>query len=42
MQHFLSTIDWSRDELENILKVAGELKEEPIRNGMKGKCCLTR
>ena len=37
MQHFLSTIDWSRDELENLLKVANELKIEPIRNGMKGR-----
>ena len=37
MQHFLSTIDWSREELEDILKVAAELKEEPIRNSLKGK-----
>jgi N-acetylornithine carbamoyltransferase len=37
MQHFLSTIDWSRDELEGLLKVATELKGEPIRNSMKGK-----
>lgn len=37
MPHFLSTIDWSREELDNLLKVAGELKQEPIRNGMKGR-----
>ena len=37
MQHFLSTIDWSREELDNLLKVAGELKEEPIRNSMNGR-----
>ena len=37
MHHFLSTIDWSREELEDILKVAAELKEEPIRNALKGK-----
>ena len=37
MQHFLSTIDWSREELENLLKVAAELKEDPIRNSMNGK-----
>ena len=37
MQHFLSTIDWSREELEDILKVAAELKEEPIRNSLKGR-----
>ncbi|MBT8040361.1 MAG: N-acetylornithine carbamoyltransferase [Xanthomonadales bacterium] len=37
MPHFLSTIDWSREELDNLLKVAGELKNEPIRNSMKGR-----
>ena len=37
MQHFLSTIDWSRDELNALLDVAAELKQEPIRNSMTGK-----
>ncbi len=37
MHHFLSTADWSRDELEALLSVAAELKQEPIRNGMRGK-----
>jgi N-acetylornithine carbamoyltransferase len=37
MQDFLSTIDWSRAELDDLLKVAAELKEEPIRNSLAGK-----
>jgi N-acetylornithine carbamoyltransferase len=37
MQHFLSTIDWSRDELDALLDVAAKLKQEPIRNSMTGK-----
>ena len=37
MKHFLSTIDWSREELDGLLDVAAELKHEPIRNGMRGK-----
>jgi N-acetylornithine carbamoyltransferase len=37
MEHFLSTIDWSRDELDALLDVAAELKQEPIRNSMTGK-----
>ena len=37
MRHFLSTIDWSREELDDLLSVATELKQEPIRNSMRGK-----
>lgn len=37
MKHFLSTIDWSQEELDDLLKVAMELKEEPIRNALKGR-----
>jgi N-acetylornithine carbamoyltransferase len=37
MRHFLSTIDWSREELDDLLKVAGELKEEPVRESLKGR-----
>ena len=37
MHHFLSTIDWSREELDDLLSVATELKQEPIRNSMRGK-----
>ena len=36
MQHFLSTIDWSREELDQLLKVAADLKQDPIRDSMKG------
>lgn len=36
MQHFLSTIDWSRKELDDLLKVATDLKQDPIRDSMKG------
>jgi len=36
MQHFLSTIDWSREELDHLLKVAADLKQDPIRDSMKG------
>lgn len=36
MQHFLSTIDWSRKELDDLLKVAADLKQDPIRDSMKG------
>ncbi|MEE4218789.1 MAG: N-acetylornithine carbamoyltransferase [Xanthomonadales bacterium] len=37
MQHFLSTIDWSRGELDELLKAAADLKQDPIRDSMKGK-----
>jgi len=37
MQDFLSTIDWSRAELDDLLKVAADLKQEPIRNSLAGK-----
>jgi N-acetylornithine carbamoyltransferase len=37
MKHFLSTIDWSQEELDDLIKVARELKDEPIRNALKGK-----
>jgi N-acetylornithine carbamoyltransferase len=37
MRHFLSTIDWSREELDDLLKVAAELKEEPVRESLKGR-----
>ena len=37
MQHFLSTIDWSREELDDLLKVAADLKQDPIRDSMKGR-----
>lgn len=37
MRHFLSTIDWSREELDELLKVAADLKQDPIRDSMNGK-----
>ena len=37
MRHFLSTIDWSREELDDLLKVAAELKQEPVRESLKGR-----
>ncbi len=37
MKHFLTTNDWSRDELESLLLVAGELKQQPMNSSLKGK-----
>lgn len=37
MKHFLSTVDWSRDELEALLEVAAGLKKQPIQDRLKGK-----
>jgi N-acetylornithine carbamoyltransferase len=37
MQHFLSTIDWTQEQLDGLLKLAGELKQDPIQNSMRGK-----
>jgi len=37
MQHFLSTVDWSREQLDGLLSVAAELKEQPIRDDLRGK-----
>jgi N-acetylornithine carbamoyltransferase len=37
MQHFLSTIDWTKDQLDGLLKLANELKQDPIQNHLHGK-----
>lgn len=36
-KHFISTEDWSRDQLEHILALSDELKRSPIRNDLAGK-----
>lgn len=37
MKHFLSTNDWSVEELEPLLQLASELKKNPINNSLKGR-----
>ena len=37
MRHFLSTADWSRDELAGLLDLATDLKADPIRDDLRGK-----
>ena len=37
MRHFLSTVDWTREELGGLLDVAAELKSDPIRDDLGGK-----
>jgi len=37
MRHFLSTMDWTRDELEGLLSLAAELKRQPIQEHLRGK-----
>ena len=37
MRHFLSTVDWSREELASLLDAASDLKENPVRDTLKGK-----
>jgi N-acetylornithine carbamoyltransferase len=37
MHDFLSTIDWSREELSGLLDLAAELKQDPITNTLQGK-----
>lgn len=37
MQHFLSTIDWSREQLDELLSLAAELKSRPIGQSLGGK-----
>jgi N-acetylornithine carbamoyltransferase len=37
MQHFLSTADWSREQLEGLLDLAAALKQQPIREDLHGK-----
>jgi N-acetylornithine carbamoyltransferase len=37
LKHFLSTSDWSRQELESLLKLAGKLKQNPMNSSLAGR-----
>ena len=37
MKHFLSTSDWSAEDLESLLQLAGELKQNPVNSSLKGR-----
>lgn len=37
MRHFLSTVDWSREQLEGLLALAAELKRQPLQSHLRGK-----
>ena len=37
MRHFLSTSDWSGEELESMLQLAGELKQNPMNSSLRGR-----
>jgi len=37
VKHFLSTSDWSKEDLESLLALAGELKQNPINSSLKGR-----
>ena len=37
VKHFLSTSDWSREELDSMLQLAGELKQNPLNSSLKGR-----
>ena len=37
MQHFLSTMDWSAEQLEELLNLASRLKQEPMQEHLRGK-----
>ncbi|NND45544.1 MAG: N-acetylornithine carbamoyltransferase [Xanthomonadales bacterium] len=37
MQHFLSTADWPRQGLESLLKLASELKSNPVNSKLSGR-----
>jgi N-acetylornithine carbamoyltransferase len=37
VKHFLSTSDWSKEDLESLLKSAGELKQNPMNSSLKGR-----
>jgi len=37
MQNFLSTADWSREQLDGLLGVAAELKRNPLQTQLRGK-----
>ena len=37
MQHFLSTMDWSAEQLEELLDLASRLKQEPMQEHLRSK-----
>lgn len=37
MKHFLSTSDWSREELDSLLQLAAELKQQPLNDCLRGR-----
>ena len=37
MHHFLSTVDWSFEQLNGLLDLASELKQNPMQNHLHGK-----
>jgi len=37
MQHFISTVDWSAQQLDDLLKLASRLKQEPMQEHLHGK-----
>lgn len=37
MQNFLSTIDWSKEQLDGLLHLAMDLKQDPVQERLKGK-----
>ena len=37
MQHFLTTADWTREQLEGLLRLAAELKQDPVQERLRGK-----
>ena len=37
MKHFLTTSDWSREDLESLLQSAAALKKNPINSRLKGR-----
>src|SRR5210317_903375 len=37
MQHFLSTADWTQEQLNGLLRLASELKQDPIQDRLHGK-----
>lgn len=37
MRHFLTTVDWSREELQGLLDSAAELRREPVNRRLAGK-----
>jgi N-acetylornithine carbamoyltransferase len=37
VKHFLTTSDWSREELDSMLQLAAELKKTPLNSSLKGR-----